>query len=321
MILDVSVVIPTYRRADLLERCLRAVADQDLDPGRYEVIVADDAGEPSTRKLVERIGSQTGVAMRYVAVTATHGPAAARNAGWRVSTAPFIAFTDDDCVPERGWLRAGVEEARRGAAAVTGRVVMPLPKQPTDYERDASGLTRAEFVTANCFCLRSALDAVGGFDERFAAAWREDSDLQFSLLEKGLLIRRSEEAVVVHPIRPASWGVSLRQQAKSQFNALLYRKHPRLFRERIPGFPTTYLVINACLVACVVAGVMRMPSAALPPFAVWCALTARFCWKRLQGTTKSPEHVAEMLVTSILIPPVSLYWHVRGLVRFGTVFW
>ena len=54
---------------------------------------------------------------------------------------------------------------------------MPLPLQPTDYELNAAGLQRSEFVTANCFYRRAALAAAGGFDERFRAPWREDSDL------------------------------------------------------------------------------------------------------------------------------------------------
>ena len=41
--------------------------------------------------------------------------------------------------------------------AAAGRVVVPLPERPTDYERDAAGLEGTEFVTANCFCRRAAL--------------------------------------------------------------------------------------------------------------------------------------------------------------------
>ena len=48
-----SVVIPTYCRPDLLDRCLAALAAQDLDPAEYEVVVADDAGSEATRRQVE----------------------------------------------------------------------------------------------------------------------------------------------------------------------------------------------------------------------------------------------------------------------------
>src|SRR5437588_177347 len=165
----VSVVVPTYRRPDLLARCLAALDAQEFDPGAFEVIVADDAAEEATHRQVEAFAAQAGPAAHYVPMRGAYGPAAARNTGWRKARGEIVAFTDDDCVPDPGWLAAGVKalEADPGLAAVAGQVVVPLPPQPTDYERDAAGLAAAEFVTANCFCRRSALEAVGGFDERF----------------------------------------------------------------------------------------------------------------------------------------------------------
>ena len=121
---------------------------------------------------------------------------------------------------------------------------MPLPDDPTDYERNAAGLATSEFVTANCFYLRSALEAVEGFDERFAMAWREDADLWLTFIERGEPLVAAEDAIVVHPLRPAPWGVSLSQQRKSQYNALLYKKHPVLYRQRVqPGPPPGYYPI------------------------------------------------------------------------------
>lgn len=69
-------------------------------------------------------------------------------------------------------------------------------------------------------------EKVEGFDERFKAAWREDSDLHFKFLEHNIPINKSEKAVVCHPERKASWGVSVSEQKKSLYNALLYKKHP-----------------------------------------------------------------------------------------------
>jgi hypothetical protein len=52
---------------------------------------------------------------------------------------------------------------------------------------------------------------------------------------------------------------------------------------------------------------------------VWVGLTGRFCARRLRGTSRAPGHVAEMVVTSALIPPLAVFWRVRGAVRFGVV--
>src|SRR5581483_1259103 len=100
----VSAVIPTYRRPELLERCLLALAAQDLERRLYEVIVVDDAGCAETRKLV--LGwRRSGLRPRYLRRQGAPGPAAARNRGWQAAIGPIVAFTDDDCVPDRDWLR------------------------------------------------------------------------------------------------------------------------------------------------------------------------------------------------------------------------
>src|SRR5262249_45121667 len=104
----ISVVVPTYRRPDLLARCLAALAAQTLDPGRYHVLVAADAASDATRQQVAGFAAAVRPAVRYLPVTGPHGPAAARNVGWRAARAPVIAFTDDDTVPDPGWLAAGL---------------------------------------------------------------------------------------------------------------------------------------------------------------------------------------------------------------------
>jgi glycosyltransferase involved in cell wall biosynthesis len=311
----VSVVVPTYRRRELLQCCLESLARQTLPANDYEVLVADDAGEAETQSLVETFARTAVCSVRYFSVEPAHGPAAARNCGWRAALGSVIAFTDDDCRPHPDWLRSGID-ALGNAAAAAGRVVVPLRPQPTDYERDCAGLARGEFVTANCFCRRSALAAIGGFDERFTAAWREDSDLQFTLLENGFSIANAPEAVVEHPVRPARWGVSVSQQRKAQFNALLRRKHPELFRQRIDSIPRSYFLAGGSLLTATAAAAIQAWPIAIAAAGAWGLLTGRFCAARLRGTSRSPSHIAEMAITSALIPPLSLFWNFRGAWRF-----
>jgi GT2 family glycosyltransferase len=318
----VSVVVPTYRRPDLLLRCLDALRRQQFDPSQFEIIVADDAAEEGTRAQVEsRIAGLP--AIRYIPVEAAHGPAAARNAGWRAAQGDIIAFTDDDCLPDSGWLAAGSAAFEDAAViAVTGQTIVPLPPNPSDYERNTAGLETSEFITANCLCRRRVLADIGGFDEQFTTAWREDSDLHFRLLETGGKVVRVAAAVVVHPVRQAVWGVSLREQRKAMFDALLYRKHPRLFRERIrPLWPARYYVMAACLIGAAVLAVNRQPWLALVFFALWFVLMLEFIGRRLKTTRRDPAHVVEMAVTSLAIPFLSIYWRLHGAIRFGTLFW
>lgn len=319
-----SVVIPTYRRPDLLARCLHALVNQDADPRSYEIIVADDAASTATRQQVEGVAIFVQPCVRYVPVRGSHGPAAARNAGWRVARGEVIAFTDDDTIPDPGWVAAGLGAFERDPdlAAANGRTEAPLPPRPTDYERNESGLATAEFITANCFVRRTVLETLGGFDERFRAAWREDSDLHFALLEAGLKLIKVPDAVVVHPIRRSRWGISLKLQRKSQYDALLFKKHPVLYRRKIgPNRPWDYYLIVASLATGVFASAVTCTEIVLASASVWLALTARFIARRLSGNSKRPAHIAEMIATSMLIPPLSLFWRLVGALKFRKLFW
>jgi GT2 family glycosyltransferase len=323
MSLLVSVVIPTYRRPELLGRCLAALATQSLAADSYEVVVADDAASDSTRRQVEEYALCVSFAIRYISIVGTHGPAAARNAGWRAARAPLIAFTDDDTKPDPGWLTAGVGALERDPelAAVTGQVIVPLTPAPTDYERNEAGLESAEFVTANCFCRRDILASLGGFDERFTSAWREDSDLHFRLLECGAKLRKVPEALVLHPVRPAPWGVSLRMQRKSQFDALLYKKHSTLYRKHIRRWPP--LDYYGMIFALFVVGITALRGEGIAcgiALACWAILMTRFLARRLRGTARTPSHVLEMLYTSLFIPILSVFWRLYGALRFRVWF-
>lgn len=316
----VSVVVPTCGRPQLLNRCLAALVDQHLDPASYELIVVDDAPSEDVKTLVMAWATRTlghGPIVGYIPNKGPHGPAAARNVGWRAACGEIIAFTDDDAVPDRDWLRNGVQAFTGGVHAAWGRIVMPVRDAPTDYELDAKNLERAEFVTANCFCLRSVLEEVNGFDTDFHVAWREDSDLHFRLLDRRARIVHVPEAVVVHPVRPARWGVSLWQQKKVVFDALLYKKHPALYREKICARPRwDYYLIVLCLLGIAAAALLGAPALAGVFGALWTGLTLALVARRLRPTSKSPRHVLEMLLTSALIPPLAVFWRIVGALRF-----
>ncbi len=316
----VSVVVPTYRRPDLLARCLAALQRQTLAAGSYEIIVCDDGpSEDAYTVACNAVAAMPGgPSIRYLPITATQGPAAARNRGWQEASAPVIAYTDDDTVPDPAWLVEGLEVMAGGAAAATGRIVMPLPANPSDIELDAAGLTRAEFVTANCFIRRDVLSAVKGFDERFGMAWREDSDLHFTLLEGGYIVARAPRARVVHPLREMRFAAGIRMQKKVLFDVLLYRKHPQLYRQRIrQGPPWFYLFISASLLLALLFALMGRVELAVLAFAGWGGATLLFFLRRLAQSALTVRNASELFVTSLFIPPFSIFWRLVGASRFG----
>jgi cellulose synthase/poly-beta-1,6-N-acetylglucosamine synthase-like glycosyltransferase len=317
--------VPTYRRADLLDRCLSALTSQEFDPRAYEIIIADDAASQDTERQVcdwaARAGD-VGRTIRYVPNRGpNHGPAAARNAGWRQAQGNILAFTDDDTLPDRCWLAYGIGAFADGVDGVMGRTSVPLPEDPTDYELNAAGLEGSEFLTANCFYRRDLIAEVGGFEESYTLAWREDTDMWLTLIERGCNLVVAPEAVVVHPIRPAEWGISLKQQKRSQFNALLYKRHPEQYIKRVqPGPIWRYYFMVGALFMTVYALLTGRKLLAFDAAAAWFLMTGRFCAQRLRHTSHKPAHVAEMAVTSALIPPLSVFWRIYGAIKFRVPF-
>ncbi len=319
----VSVVIPTCRRNDLLRRCLTAVLAQSLPATCFEVIVIDDGGNGSACDLVHAMAEQLpdGPTLRCASTQHRRGPAAARNLGWHMAVGEVIAFTDDDTLPSPDWLLNGLGALRSGLAAVSGRVVVPTRGPLTDFDRMTKGLEQGEFVTANAFVRRSTLFQLGGFDERFRRAWREDSDLQFRILASGGRIGRAEGAVVKHPVRAVSWGVSLEQQRNVFFDALLYKKHRELYRLKIrPHPPWHYYVIVLSVLFALVSMFEGHLAWAASAALLAIGLVFRFAWQRLRHASRSAHHVMEMLLTSMAIPFLSVFWRLAGAWRFKVLF-
>lgn len=324
---DVCVVVPTFHRPELLHSCLSSLLAQTLPQHRFEIVVVDDGHCDVTRDYVLALAALSPAPrIRYLRPLDGRGPAVARNAGWRATQAPLVAFTDDDTRPDPGWLRHGIATLLQNPrwVAAGGQVLVPRDDarrdRPTDHELMTRGLETAEFVTANAFVRREALQQIDGFDERFRRAWREDSDLQFRLQRLGP-VGRADLAVVWHPVRPERWGVSLRQQKNVFFDALLYRKHPRTYRSRVRRVPPwDYYAVVAFGIAALVFGLAMQPLAAALALVVALVLIVRIAWRRLRPTSHAPHHVWEMVATSAAIPFLSVYWRLRGAWHFRTPF-
>jgi hypothetical protein len=155
------VIVPVRDRRKLLVELLDGLAAQTYQD--FEVIVVDDG---STDGSGEEAAARTDLDLRVIRLDG-RGAVAARAAGVGQSGAEILAFTDSDCVPQPGWLAAGVEAVDAGADVVQGVTRPRRPPRPlerTVYASREDGL----YATCNVFYRRRAYDAAGGFDRRAA---------------------------------------------------------------------------------------------------------------------------------------------------------
>lgn len=317
----VSVIIATWRRPELLERCLLALINQSFDKRWYEVIVVTDGPDLQTINCIELLQQQVfeSPPIHWISLATKKGPAAARNAGWMSARGELIIFTDDDCIPLHGFIDnywQAYQRSFRQQVAFCGKVQVPVPDEPSDYEKNISLLEDASFVTANCACTKKALQKVNGLDEDFTMAWREDSALEFACIKSGIPIVPVNTAIVVHPVRTAPFGISIREQKKSMFNALLYKKFPVLYKRRINNKPPWYYYVMVILALLIIPAAFFNSTVMILITIAWLAFVSWFTWKRLRHTSKRVKHVIEMAYTSMVIPFASVFWNLYGAVKF-----
>lgn len=310
-----TVAIPTVGRPSLA-RLLDALA-AGRGPAPEQVLLVDDRGDARGPLAVDTVGLPVKVLRGPAA-----GPAAARNVAWRAADTPWVCFLDDDVVPDPDWaecLAVDLAELEPVVAGSQGRVHVPLPddRAPTDWERNTAGLAHARWATADLAYRRAALAAVGGFDERFPRAYREDADLGLRLVASGRRIVAGSRRVI-HPVRPADRWVSVRAQAGNADDALMRRLHGRGWRDRAGagsgrrGRHVAITLAGAIALAGLAAGRGRPGRLPLAGAAGWLAGTAELARARIAPGPRTGGEVATMLATSAALPPAATWHWLRG---------
>ena len=219
--LNVSVVVPTYKRGKLLRNCLESLLKQDFPDNQYEIIVVED-GSHEGLKIVDSMPNNR-VPIRYF--RASHGGhASTYNFGLEKARNEIVAFIDDDAKAPPNWLsemtRVLLETRDRGVAGVGGRISSDYPNDDlevrlsargdllwTGFDAVVFGLRDVESLPgANMAFWRCALLDIGGFDKRFSKtmSWRHETDVSVRVRSKGHRLVFDSDLVVLH--RAARWG-------------------------------------------------------------------------------------------------------------------
>ena len=220
----ISVVVPSYERHSKLSALMMQLGAQRFRD--FEVIVVDQSAE-----LWHDRDRDFGFDLLYIH-SEVKGAVAARNTGAAASTGSIIAFTDDDCSPDSGWLEAAVRAFGDPLiAGLEGLVISDRLDDPDWRPVTNHGFEGMGFMTANLFIRAEVFHALGGFDIAFENPhFREDTDLGWRALAFGR-IPFSHEAWVYHPPHPrAVERESLATRSAFFVNdARLWRKHPERF--------------------------------------------------------------------------------------------
>ena len=217
--MDIAVIISTFERPRHLERCLASLAAQQGVAGRFEVVVTDDGSRDETIPLLSRAARTAPFPLTFT----THAHAGfrlarCRNEGAAASTAPYLLFTDGDCILPPDHVRMHLAWRRQGGVvggdcvrldeATSARIDIPLIASAAFMRlvpRHERWRIRGKAVRAkgyewlrvpmrprlsgnNIAVWRSDFERVNGFDEQFVGWGHEDRDLQHRLERIGLRV-------------------------------------------------------------------------------------------------------------------------------------
>lgn len=288
-------IIAARDAATTLGATLAALAEQDIDQA-FEVVVVDDGSQDATVAVADAAALEVTVVSE-----AGVGPGPARNAGVRVAGGELLAFTDADCVPTAGWLRAGVA-ALAGVELVQGAV-------HADPAAPAAPFGRTVWVTreaglyecASLFVRRAAFDRVGGFEDwlgaRIGKPLAEDAWLGWRLRRSGVQSTFCSDALVHHAVFERRAGAFVAERLRLVYFPLIARQMPELRRTVFFGrlfLSRRSAACDAAVTAGAIAIARRRPIWLLAAFPwLWMLGRAALPWGRRAPAVAGAEAAAD----------------------------
>ncbi|GIW33565.1 glycosyltransferase family 2 protein [Meiothermus sp.] len=194
----ISVIVPTHNRRTLLEKKLRGLETQ---AGELEVIVVADGCTDDTLAFLQ--GYHPPYPLQVLQTGQGYGQglgaANARNQGAKAARGNLLLFSDDDVMPQAGWIEAHRRAHTHPRTVAVGRLILPPELRGSGAAELLGPKAFWWHVTGNNTSMPKALfEEVGGYDPAFSAYGGEDSDLGYRLMRAGMRLVFVREAVALH---------------------------------------------------------------------------------------------------------------------------
>lgn len=238
----VSVVIPTFNRAALLHKALKSILEQDTNTN-FELVVVDDGSMDETTSLLRGLQAKT-TRLRFVSQP-NRGSAAARNRGIELARADIVAFMDDDCAAEPGWIdkiSSGYETEPKLAATAGLTTCAAKDNVFSKYLEFKSPIKAAinsdgsvvSVPANNCSFSKNIITKAGGFNPDIPVSGGQDIELCQRLAGQGYVFRFQKDARVTHYHPLTARGFMRRSVNKGRGLAVTLEYLPA--SERLPRF-------------------------------------------------------------------------------------
>ena len=228
--IEASIVIPTYNRKSILEKCLEALFNQDYPNDKYEIVLIDDGSTDETDKMVASLDPPC--RLKYVRNNKRLGVPKSRNRGIRLARGEYIICVDSDIivVPEFVQEHLKYHQLYRDGIVNGELIYISSLEQVGKKRKGVWDISFSSFNTANVSVKKKHVDKVGGFDVVLLAYGWQDVELGHRLKKIGLKNRKNPEALGYH-FRKWADASSLdflkeKELMRGMSGALYFKKHP-----------------------------------------------------------------------------------------------
>lgn len=230
--IDVSIIIPTYNRGYILEKCLKALFNQVYPKDRYEIILVDDGSTDGTNRMIASLNPPC--RLKYLKNEKRIGQPKSRNKAIKKAEGEIIIFTDSDIIPVSDFISQHISFHKKYKNIIVNGSLIRISNldEIGKKKKGILDISFSSFDTANVSVRKEHLIKVGGFDEDFLPYGFADLELGYRLRKLGLKPKKNPLALGYHYKEPRKIFDPKNMYEKEKMRgisaALYWKKHPTL---------------------------------------------------------------------------------------------